>query len=163
MECLDTNQVNFRGQLPRPMTYSNLSWFGGLLWDCMHWACTALTFQRWPQIFWRTESSKQDLRTCQICTLLCIWARTRLSLEDSSKKRSFLLKKKKKTTFLTACLSFQLQIQNGKTQNTMKKQIDPHFIARMKREFPFTTKRWEMIEIEGRKYSSSLRRKAIFF
>ena len=45
MEWLDTNQVIFSGQLPKIVTWSNLWWCWGPIWNCSCWVCTAFTFR----------------------------------------------------------------------------------------------------------------------
>ena len=84
MEWLDANQINFRGQLPKIMTWSNLLQCWGPVWNCVHSVCISFTVKgshssvEMHKGVWTVPCKYQS------CAPLSIWARTRFSIENSS-------------------------------------------------------------------------------
>ena len=59
MEWLDANQVNFRGQLPKIMTWSDLLQCWGPVWNCAQ-CVHSFYIQRRSQLWRRTRGSGQS-------------------------------------------------------------------------------------------------------
>lgn len=138
MECLDTNQVHFRGQLPKIMKCSNycdaVAHFGII--------CPGQAQRRSP--ICRSSEGSRHICKYRRCTQLYIWTKIRFSLEDSSGKGVSYFK----TAFLTVpdavSPSFQLHnlckhTQKEKTHNIWNADRKST-IGKMQREFPFATR-----------------------
>lgn len=131
MELLDTNQVNFRGQLPKIMTHSNLWRSWGPFWNCMWPARTVFTFQRQSGICRCTKGSRHVPANIK-GVLCCTFGQGRdFSFKDSSRERVSYLKGCLSNSLDAASPSFELQSPCKCTQkggknpphNIMKKQI----------------------------------------
>lgn len=91
MDSLDTNQVNFRGRLPKIMTCSNLLWCRGLLWNCMSWACQHLHFKGGHKSPDTQRAAYTSLQISKVYSVVHL-CKDKIFLRRQLQKRSFLFR-----------------------------------------------------------------------